>query len=139
MTLYFNARREYNGSMKKHITDLITEYVRERNEGLWRDPLVGFADARNELAFNTNSDHWIAVSYFIPYSVTANAMNRTEVTASAEWIDAYHRTEQLIGDIDDIKSNLEEYCNYLRRKDRVCSIDTAEIYELYEIENLINM
>lgn len=107
-------------SIKQIIVKNICEYVKVKqkrinNIPLWREPLVGFADANNEDILNLKDtislNHLvpkdvlphpsIIIAYFLPFTKELAATNKNEGDiASVEWAYAYEETNKIFGEIN---------------------------------------
>lgn len=106
--------------MKTLITNKIIEYVKnypvlKNVKNIWKEPLVGFADANgsyiSSLKKIVSSNHKlpedfmenpnIVISYYIPFTEELAALNLNVEgnMAAQEWSDAYNLTNTMIGDI----------------------------------------
>jgi len=111
--------------MEKEIKKLIKKYMvdyqnKNNTETKWRDPIVKFADAKDELFKElknvVNEDHLMpedllpeaesVVAFFIPFEKTIPETNIKGRYSSKEWAAAYIETNILIGNINE---RIEEY------------------------------
>lgn len=116
-------------NIKDFIMKEIEQYVNDSNLSIYRNPIVGFADAKNPL-FNdlkkiTHENHLLpsdvledgktVVSFFIPFNQELVNYNLKYEETIPKWAEAKKDTEKLINDIiENIKTKLEE-------KDILCS------------------
>ena len=103
----------------QEIVELITEYVKNYKEAKhteteWRDPIIGFADANDELFPKLKEiispNHALpsdlvpnaksVITYFIPFSKEIAESNILEEESSREWDYAYIETNNLIDDLN---------------------------------------
>lgn len=104
--------------MNKEIVALITEYVKnykelKHTETDWRDPVIGFADAKDELFPKLKEiigpNHALpsdlvpnaksVITFFIPFSKEIVESNISGEESSREWDFAYIETNNLINDL----------------------------------------
>lgn len=113
--------------MKSLIADKIIEYVKnypalKNVENIWKEPVVGFADANGSYIralkeivapahllpedFMENPN--IIISYYIPFTEELAALNLNVEgnLAAQEWSDAYNLTNTMIADISQYVSDL---------------------------------
>lgn len=102
--------------MNERTVDIIRDFVDARNrpEGLWRAPLVGFADARDLLLARLHDvvcpEHMMpaealagakaAVVYFIPFTKEVAQGNAGDDPCPRLWAEAYVKTNELIIDLN---------------------------------------
>ncbi len=105
--------------MRERITDFITAYVRQGDEGgiiphIWREPLVAFGDARREeiaglrrlvhpehdLPENVLPGAKTLIAYFLPFTKEIGNGNRKERLSSAAWAKAYEKTNAFIVELN---------------------------------------
>lgn len=99
---------------KDMIADRITGFVWKADQGLWRAPLVGFADAKHQSIRNLRKtahplhqlpeevlpQAGILVVYFIPFQKEVPQSNREEGLASPLWARAYEETNAMMGQLN---------------------------------------
>ncbi|MDP4127775.1 MAG: epoxyqueuosine reductase, partial [Bacillota bacterium] len=104
--------------MNREIAELITEYVKNYKELKhcetdWRDPIIGFADAKDELFPKLKEiigpSHALpsdlvpnaksVITFFIPYSKEIVESNIAEEESSRMWDISYIETNNLIDDL----------------------------------------
>jgi epoxyqueuosine reductase QueG len=109
-------------AMFDDIRELITAVVREADAGgaFWKSPLVAVVSAENGrfvgLKRSVGERHLLPadvlpgakgiVVYFVPFADRIAASNIPGRSASAEWAEAYLRTNKLIADISDAAERL---------------------------------
>ena len=105
--------------MNKEIVELIMEYVKnykelKHTETDWRDPVIGFADAKDELFPKLKEligpNHALpsdlvpnarsVITFFLPFSKEIVESNISGEESSKEWDYSYIETNNLIGDLN---------------------------------------
>lgn len=107
----------------KLVKDFVKNYQKEKVETKWREPIIKFADAKDEmfkeLKTVVNDDHLMpedllkdaesAIAFFIPFEKPIPDTNIKGKYSSHEWAVAYIETNTLIGDLNErIGRYLEE-------------------------------
>lgn len=105
--------------MNNEIVELIVGYVRnykasKKTETSWRDPIIGFADAKDELFLKLKEligpNHALpsdlvpnaksVITFFVPFSKEIVESNIPEEESSREWDYAYIETNNLINGLN---------------------------------------
>ncbi len=117
--------------MEEKIRNLIVDFVRSKNrEGLWREPIVGYADASDSLFKRlrevTYPGHFLpeellpeaktVVVFFIPFDKRVVESNLLGNSASRFWAYSYIATNQLLVEISEM---LKEF---FRKKNIKCAV-----------------
>ena len=103
----------YNQSMRELITKEIIEYVKSHDsDGLWDEPLVGFASLENigRMKNILEPGHVMpedvlkgarcVIAYYLPYRREINKANKPGELASKEWAETYEKTNALFGGLN---------------------------------------
>lgn len=100
---------------KNVIETTIRDFVWNERSHMWREPLIGYADANgkmmSELKNIVSKDHLMpadilsgaetVISYFIPFTKDIANSNISPGSPSAEWIDSYSKTNEMAAGLND--------------------------------------
>lgn len=109
--------------IKNKIVEYVKAYPEKKNvENIWKEPIVGFADAKGEyiqslktiigeahmLPEDFMENPKIVISYYVPFTEETAAINMNVEgnMAAQEWSDAYNQTNTMIGDINQYIADL---------------------------------
>ncbi|MEG1930292.1 MAG: epoxyqueuosine reductase [Anaerovorax sp.] len=108
-------------NLKEEIRRNIINYVAQYEtayglDGIWRKPLVGFADAKSpyiqnlknligrdhEMPQDVMKDAKVVIAIFIPFTKKLGETNKlNEPLASPEWAEAYEQTNKMLGNLNE--------------------------------------
>lgn len=110
-------------SLREDLANLVREYVSQsEDKEFYREPLVGFSSAKDQLFKNIKSNVGLehlypqdilpeaktVISFFIPFSESIVSSNQADESVSAEWAESYVKTNALINHISE---KIIEYLN----------------------------
>lgn len=103
-------------NLREELTNLVKKYVSQsEDKGFYREPLVGFSSAEDQLFRNIKSNVGLehlypqdilpeaktVISFFIPFSESIVSSNQADESVSAEWAESYVKTNTLINHISE--------------------------------------